>query len=124
MTAWTRQELDRLGAAEELEITTARRDGSLRRTPIWVVRLGDDLYVRSYRGADGAWYRRTTGQAGARINAAGIERDVAVDPAPEATLPAVDDAYRSKYARYADDYLPPMLAAPAVDATLRLRPAD
>ena len=40
--------------AEELEIAASRPDGSLHRfTTIWVVRVGDDLYVRSYRGRNG-----------------------------------------------------------------------
>jgi hypothetical protein len=57
-TTWTPQELDRIGAAEELHIAPRRRDGSLRQSlPIWVVRVGDDLYVRSWRGSGGSWYR-------------------------------------------------------------------
>jgi len=80
MTTWTTDELDRIGTADELEITTARSDGSLRRwVPIWVVRVDDDLYVRSYRGADGAWYRQATQHAQGRIRAGGVERDVTVD---------------------------------------------
>lgn len=56
--AWSSRELDRIGAAQELEIAVRRRDGSLRRAvPIWVVRIGDDLYVRSWRGTEGSWYR-------------------------------------------------------------------
>jgi hypothetical protein len=44
MTAWTNEELTRIGTAEELQIAPRRRDGTLRipRT-IWVVRHGDDL---------------------------------------------------------------------------------
>jgi hypothetical protein len=32
MARWTRDELDKIGTAEELEITALRRDGTLRRT--------------------------------------------------------------------------------------------
>ncbi len=58
MTPWTSDELDRIGGAEELQIAPRRPDGTLR-TPvtIWVVRVSDDLYVRSYRGRSGAWFR-------------------------------------------------------------------
>src|SRR5947199_10520271 len=50
MDAWTTEELDRIAAADELEIASVRADGRLRNpTTIWVVRLGDDLYVRSVR---------------------------------------------------------------------------
>ena len=48
MTAWTNDELTRIGAADELQISSARPDGTLGNPrTIWVVRVGDDLYVRS-----------------------------------------------------------------------------
>ena len=48
MTAWTSEELNKIGKAEELQIASLRKDGSLRSMRIiWVVRVGDDLYVRS-----------------------------------------------------------------------------
>jgi hypothetical protein len=41
MIAWTTDELDRIDAADELEIASVRSDGTLRApTTIWVVRLG------------------------------------------------------------------------------------
>jgi len=60
MTAWTNDELRNIGAAEELQIASVRRDGSLRNpVTIWVVRHGDDLYVRSVNGRAGTWFRGT-----------------------------------------------------------------
>ena len=50
--------LHHLADVEELRIGFRRLDGSTRSVPIWVVRVGDDLYVRSVRGPDGGWYRR------------------------------------------------------------------
>jgi hypothetical protein len=48
MTTWTNEELDKIGNAEELRIASLRSDGTLREPVIiWVVRVGDDLYVRS-----------------------------------------------------------------------------
>ncbi len=47
MTEWTNDELDKIGRAEELELASLRRDGTLRNpVTIWVIRLGNDLYVR------------------------------------------------------------------------------
>ena len=47
MTGWTSEELDRIGAAQELEVTALRGDGTLRQpVTIWVVREGDDQYGR------------------------------------------------------------------------------
>ena len=58
MTTWTSDELNKIGTAEELEIASLRRDGTLRKpVTIWVVRLGDDLYVRSVNGRTSAWFR-------------------------------------------------------------------
>jgi aryl-alcohol dehydrogenase-like predicted oxidoreductase len=51
MTAWTEDELARVGTAEELQIAPRRRYGTLHKPrTIWVVRHGDDLYVRSVNG--------------------------------------------------------------------------
>jgi hypothetical protein len=50
--------LHHLADVEEIRIGFRRPDGSTRSVPIWVVRVGDDLYVRSVRGPDGGWYRR------------------------------------------------------------------
>jgi len=58
MPAWTKDELDKIGQADELEIASVRHDGTLSNSvTIWVVRIGNDLYVRSYKGRRGAWFR-------------------------------------------------------------------
>jgi hypothetical protein len=121
MTNWTAEELDKIGAADELEIAAQRPDGSLRPyTTIWVVRVGDDLYVRSYRGRDGAWFRSVLRHPEGRIQAGGLERDVACEDTGDTVGDAIDQAYRSKYARYPSAYVDPMVGAAARAATLRL----
>ena len=51
MGAWTGDELERIGAAEELRLASLWRDGTLRPcVTMWVVRAGDDIYVRSVNG--------------------------------------------------------------------------
>jgi hypothetical protein len=123
VTSWTSDELDRIGSADELRITSVRADGALRPyVPIWVVRVGDDLYVRSYRGADGGWFRHLRERDRGRIKAGGVEREVAVAAAADAVDDAVDDAYRGKYGRYGSRLVDPMIAAPARGTTLRLAP--
>jgi len=122
MTAWTTGELDRIAAADELQI--APRDGAGTRHPttIWVVRDGDDLYVRSVRGQDGGWYRAARSSHAGSISAGGVTKDVTFT---EVTDPAVneqiDSAYRTKYGKYRD-YVAPMLVDPARSTTLRLQP--
>jgi hypothetical protein len=58
MTEWTSEELREIGTAKELRIASLRRDGKLRNpVTIWVVLLGDDLYIRSVNGRNGTWFR-------------------------------------------------------------------
>jgi hypothetical protein len=121
---WTTDELDRIGAAEEMDIAPRRPDGTLRPpVPIWVVRVGDDLYVRSWRGSGGAWFRAARRQRSGHVRAGGIDRNVALVDADDAVEDAVDAAYRSKYARY-PSYVEPMVSDQARATTLRLVPAD
>ena len=77
MTTWTKDELDRIGNAEELQIASLRSDGTLRKpVTIWVVRVGDDLYVRSVNGRNSAWFRGVLTRHEGRIWAGGVEKDV------------------------------------------------
>jgi hypothetical protein len=122
-TAWTSDELERIGRAEELEVAPLRADGANRPpTPVWVVRVGDDLYVCSWRGRGGAWYRAAAARGQGRISADDVTKDVAFVPALKQVNDAVDAGYREKYARYAS-YVPPMLAEHARSTTPRLVPS-
>lgn len=91
-------------------------------TTIWVVRVGDELYVRSYRGGGGSWFRHALQCHQGSIRAAGVERDVAFEQSDDADHDAINQAYRSKYARY-PAYVEPMVSPNATAATLRLIPA-
>ena len=125
MRDWTADELDTIGATEELDIAPLRPDGSPRPyTTIWAVRVGGDLYVRSWRGRDGAWFRAALRRPEGRIRAAGIERDVIFAEPEHADHDAIDRAYRDKYARYASTYVDPMTSPRARATTLQLTPAN
>ena len=123
---WTDEELRRIGAATELQITSRRPDGSLRPyVTIWTVRAGDDLYVRSAYGTDNPWFRRAAASDTGRIRAAGIERDVTFPPASNldaAPQAAVDAAYHAKYDRYGQQIVGTVTGAHAAPVTLRLVP--
>lgn len=123
MTAWTSDELDKIGRADELQVAPARRDGTLR-TPvtIWVVRLSDDLYVRSWRGRGGSWFRAARTRGEGRISAGGVEKDVAfVEENDPGVNDRIDEVYRGKYSRYSS-YVRPMISPEARATTLRLVP--
>jgi hypothetical protein len=122
IAAWTAEQLDRIGAAQELGIAPRRADGSLRPPlPIWVVRVGDDLYVRSWLGSDASWYRAARRTREARICAGGVETDVALEDANERLGNAIDAAYREKYGSQTD-YVEAMVAPAARATTLKLTP--
>ena len=52
MATWTHDELDEIGAADELDLASMRHDGTLRRpVTMWVVRDGGDLNLVPGAGA-------------------------------------------------------------------------
>jgi hypothetical protein len=123
LTGWTSDELTKIEAADELEIASIRRDGTLRNlVTIWVVRLGDDLYVRSVNGRTGAWFRGTQVRHEGRIGAGGVEKDVTFVDADDGINDQIDDAYRSKYRRYAPSIVGSVLTPDARSATINLVP--
>jgi len=123
MTAWTSDELTRIGSAEELRIAPRRSDGSLAgpRT-IWVVRHGDDLYVRSVNGRTSAWFRGTEARHEGHIQAGGVSKDVAFTDPGDDVGDDLDAAYRDKYHRYAASIVGSVLSGQARAATLKLVP--
>jgi len=75
---------------------------------MWVVRAGDDVYVRSAYGPDNPWYRRATASGAGRIRA-GAWNATSPSPTPLHATPrhatpeacaGVDAAYHAKYDRY------------------------
>jgi len=123
MTTWTSDELNKIGTAEELEIASLRRDGTLRRpVTIWVVRLGDDLYVRAVNGRTGAWFRGTQVSHEGHIQAGGVDKDVTFVDADPGINDQIDAAYRTKYRRYAASIISTILSPKARSATIKLVP--
>jgi hypothetical protein len=124
VSVWTADELEQVGAAEELQLASARSDGALSKpVTIWVVRDGDDLYVRSVRGRTSRWFRGVQDRHEGHIRAGGVDKDVVfVENDDEAVNDAIDDAYRTKYGRYPAAVVDPMISPEVRAATLRLLP--
>ena len=123
MSTWTSDELNKIGAAEELKIASLRNDGTLRKPVIiWVVRVGDDLYVRSVNGRTSAWFRGVQSRHEGQIRAGGVVKDVAfVEETDSDINDQIDAAYATKYRRYAS--IAKSMGAPAVRAaTIKLVP--
>ncbi|GAA1769398.1 DUF2255 family protein [Luedemannella helvata] len=124
MTAWTADELDDIGSVVEMRIAALRPDGTPRSSVIvWVVRVDDDLYVRSYRGADAAWFRGTRARAEGIIEIDDTIRDVAfVDETDPATNDRIDAAYRVKYRSHGAQYVDAMVTPEVRATTIKLVP--
>ena len=123
MPGWASWELERIGAAEEIRLTSRRPDGSLRPyVTMWVVRAGDGLYVRSAYGPGNPWYRRATASGTGRIRAAGIERDVSFAQASAEVQDDIDAAYHAKYDRYGPRIVGSVTGPDAHRVTIRLVP--
>ncbi len=123
MSTWRSDELDKIAAADELKIASASGDGTLRKpVTIWVVRHGDDLYVRSWRGRTSAWFRGTQDRHEGHIHAGGVDKDVLFVEADDDLNDDIDAAYRNKYHRYGARYVDPMVGPEARAATIMLVP--
>jgi hypothetical protein len=123
MTAWKSDELAKIGAAEEMQIAPLRRDGTPGKpVTVWVVRHGDDLYVRSVRGHSAHWFRGTQERHAGRIRAGGVQQDVTFVDVPDVIHDEVDAAYRAKYRRYAGSILNSVLTPEARSTTIKLVP--
>ena len=122
MSTWTSDELDRIGGAEELEIASVRRDGTLRKSvTIWVIRHGDDIYVRSVNGRTSSWFRGARARHEAHIEAGGVDKDVLLVETDDLN-DELDAAYRSKYRRYAESIVGSIVSPKARATTLELEP--
>ena len=124
MTTWTSDELTKIGNAEELEIASLRQDGTLRKsTTIWVVRVGNDLYVRSVNGRGSDWYSGVQTRHQGHIQAGGIDKDVTFEEIDASDIhKQIDSAYRTKYSRYAKSIVDSTLSPKAQSATIKLVP--
>jgi len=123
MTDWSTDQLDKIGRAEEVQIASVRQNGTLRKpVTVWVVRQGDDLYIRSVRGRSGDWFRGAQERHEGRISASGVEKDVTFEDANHDLDDEIDAAYRVKYNRYAGRILNSCLTSEARSTTLKVVP--
>lgn len=90
------------------------------RVPIWIVTVGDAVYVRSYRAGAGRWYRHVSQLPQFVLEIGG--EDVAVRPEPVSDpdeVAAVNESYSTKYAGEAETA--EMVTPEVAETTIRLR---
>ena len=124
MNIWTAEELNKIGNADELNLSSLRQDGTYRKPVImWVVRVGDDLYVRAVKGRSGPWFRGTQARHEGRIRSGGVEKEVTFLEAPDSPHhKEIDAAYVEKYSHYPKSYVDACLTPEARAATIKLMP--
>jgi len=122
--AWSPDEMAALEAADEVRLAVRRTDGTLRRpVTIWLVRVGDDLFVRSVNGSSATWYRPVRDRPEGHLEADGTGgRDVALESAAPGLDDQIDAAYQVKYRSYPDTYVNAIIAGAARETSLRLLP--
>jgi hypothetical protein len=122
MSAWTKDELEKISDAEELELAAVRSDGTLRKpVTIWVVRDGDNVYVRSVNGRESSWFRGAQTRHEAHVRAQGVEKDVDLVETDDVN-DELDTAYRAKYGHRYAGIVPSIMTPEARAATLELVP--
>jgi hypothetical protein len=110
-------------AAREVDIETRRADDApAHRTTIWAVVEDGDVYVRSYRGSAGRWYREITANPSAVLHVDGEAVPVRAVPAVDSdSIERVSAGYLRKYRD--SSVVDSMVRAEVLDTTIRLEPA-
>ena len=124
MTRWSKEELSKIAASDDLRIAPFREDGKTYGTLTWIwsVVVDDTLYVRAYNGQNSRWYQAAMQQKAGRITAAGLTKEVIFEAVQGPIQNQIDDAYRTKYRR--SKYLNPMIGKDAQSATVKIMPRE
>lgn len=111
-----------LDQLEEIEVETQSAEGAVHRTIVWPVVRDGTVYLRSYKGPAGRWYREAVARPAVVLIADGHRLPAtAVSASDPASVVACSTALRAKYR--GDTSLRAMLAADTLATTLRLVPA-
>ena len=111
------------GNADELQLASLRSVATLQGpVTMWVVRHGNDLFVRSMNGPEGVWYRAAQMRHQGNIRAGGVQKEVTFADASRDLSDQIDAAYRNKYRRYGANYVDSIVSPEARRATIKLVP--
>jgi hypothetical protein len=113
--------LQLLAATKEVRIETSRPGGPVHSTIIWIVVDGQDVFIRSFRGERGRWYREA--RANPEVAILSGERRIAATAVSATDADSVlrcSEGFQAKYPK--SKSTPMMLADDILDTTLRLEP--
>jgi hypothetical protein len=115
-------DLEQLTAIDEIEVETHSKAGDVHRTIVWPLVRDGVVYLRSFHGPAGRWYREAVVDPGIALVIDGRRVPArAVPAADDASVEACSAALREKYRRSYS--LQAMLAAATLPTTLRIEPA-
>lgn len=120
---WDPDLLARIDSVDEVQISSRRADGTLRRfVIIWAVAVDGELFARSAYGPDSSWYRHALASGTGAIKAGDVDSDVTVSPGTDADQAAIDAAYHRKYDRYGERIVGTVVGSAAHQLTVRIAP--
>ena len=122
MAGFDVSQLARIDGALEVEIETWAATGApSHRVIVWVVTADGEVYLRSFRGSSGRWYRELMATHEAVLHVAGTP--IAVRAESAVTIEAIERCSRALERKYATDpALSSMLRADVLSTTVRLVP--
>lgn len=121
MGTWTDEQLASLARAFDIRVAGRRDDGSPHTlVTVWHVVADGALYVRSYRGAAGQWYRGVLRHLEGSISWDGQVAEVRYSHDDPSHYAAVDAAYHAKYG--SSEWTRMVTNAEAAATTLRVDP--
>ena len=119
MATFDADTLSALREVKELRIRTGKHPDSA--VVIWIVVADGEVFVRSFRGAKGRWYRDLASGGPATLEFARRSLPVQAVPANQpAVIERVSQAFLSKY--QPSPYAQAMVKADILATTLRLEP--
>ena len=113
--------LGKLEKVEEVRIVTRTPDAKKHAATIWVVLVDGNVFIRSFTGPKGRWYKIILANPKADLEADGerlhVNAELVTDPA---LIEKVSSAYLEKYRGSA--YSKDMVRPEVIPTTLRLTP--
>ena len=115
-------DLEQLAATREVEVETHSKAGDVHRTIVWPLVRDGVVYLRSFHGPTGRWYREALADPDIALVIEGRRVPARAQPAPDdASVEACSAALREKYRRSYS--LAAMLAPATLPTTLRVEPS-
>lgn len=121
---WTNEEINTIGNTEEFQIASQKSDGSLRKPlPVWVIRVGDGLYIRCMNGISGAWYRGVQECHQGHIHGSSVDCEVTFIEEPSSDInDLIDSEYLKKYGHYGASLIRKMTNSGPRSTTIKMLP--